>query len=118
MRIAVASQNFRTITSHAGRTRRFLVYDARPGEVPAEVGRLDMPQDMALHNFHGTGDHPLYAMDAIIVGSAGAGFVHRMAARGVRVAATAETDPQAAVTAFLAGTLPPAAPHEHTGHKH
>jgi hypothetical protein len=28
MRIGVTSQNFRTITGHAGKTRRFLVYQA------------------------------------------------------------------------------------------
>ena len=27
MRIGVTSQNFRTITGHAGKTRRFLIYD-------------------------------------------------------------------------------------------
>ncbi|MEW8693532.1 MAG: nitrogen fixation protein, partial [Candidatus Thiodiazotropha endolucinida] len=27
MKIAVTSQNFRTITQHAGKTRRFLIYE-------------------------------------------------------------------------------------------
>ena len=31
MKIAVTSQNFRTITPHAGTTRRFLVYEAAEG---------------------------------------------------------------------------------------
>jgi len=31
MKIAVASQNFRTVTPHAGRTRRFLVYEPSRG---------------------------------------------------------------------------------------
>lgn len=113
MRIAVASQNFRTVTSHVGRARRFFLFEARPGEPAREVGRLDLPKGMALHDFHGEGDHPLYAVGAIVAGSVGEGFVRRMAARGVTAVATAETDPATAARAFVEGRLPPAAPHEH-----
>jgi predicted Fe-Mo cluster-binding NifX family protein len=31
MKIAVTSQDFRTVTGHAGRARNFLIYDAQPG---------------------------------------------------------------------------------------
>ena len=34
MRIAVTSQNFKTITGHAGKSRRFLIYDLEPGSAP------------------------------------------------------------------------------------
>ena len=40
MRIAVTSQNLRTITGHAGKTRRFIVFEAEPGREPVEVDRL------------------------------------------------------------------------------
>ncbi|MDT8854726.1 nitrogen fixation protein [Paracoccaceae bacterium Fryx2] len=113
MRIAVASQNFRTVTGHAGKTRRFLVYEAAAGEPAREVGRLDLPKDMAIHNFLGDGPHPLDAVQAVIAGSAGTGFVRRMAARGVLAVATAEPDPALAAAALAAGTLPPAALHDH-----
>ncbi|HKJ77206.1 MAG TPA: nitrogen fixation protein, partial [Gammaproteobacteria bacterium] len=43
MEIAITSQNFRTVTGHAGKTRRFLVYEAGPGQEPVEVDRLDLP---------------------------------------------------------------------------
>lgn len=55
MKIAVTSQNYRTVTPHAGKTRRFLVYDVSPDRVPTEVERLDLPRDMSLHEFHGDG---------------------------------------------------------------
>jgi predicted Fe-Mo cluster-binding NifX family protein len=117
MRIAVTSQNFRTVTGHAGKARRFLVYEAVGEEPPREVARLDLPKEMSLHEHHG-GDHPVYGFDAVITASCGAGFVQRLASRGVQVIATAETDPLAAVAAVAAGRpLPPAAPHEH-GHDH
>lgn len=51
MRIAVTSQNFTTITRHAGKTRRFLIYEAQPGTEPAEVQRLDLPIEMSFHEF-------------------------------------------------------------------
>lgn len=113
MRIAISSQNWRTITSHPGKTRRFLVFQAGPGEATQEVDRIDLPQEMTLHNVHGRADHPLYAVDAVISGSAGDGFIRRLESRGIRVATTSERDPATAVRLFLEGALPPAAPHHH-----
>ncbi len=122
MKIAVSSQNYRTVTSHAGKTRRFLIYRAEAGGPVQEVERLDLPKDMTIHEFHGSGhgsgDHPLFAVNVIITGSAGDGFIRRMESHGVRVAQTSETDPLAAVACYLAGALPPAAPHTHEGHGH
>jgi predicted Fe-Mo cluster-binding NifX family protein len=112
MLIAVASQNFRTITGHAGMTRRFMVFDAEPGKLPQEVERLDLPKEQAIHEFQGDA-HPLDAVQVVIAGSAGAGFVSRMAARGVKAIATAETDPATAVVNYLAGTLAAPGPDDH-----
>ncbi|BBF94030.1 NifB/NifX family molybdenum-iron cluster-binding protein [Blastochloris tepida] len=112
MRIAVASQNFRTVTPHAGKSRRFLVFEAEAGSPPREVERLDLPKDMSIHEYRGTDPHPLYSMQAVIAASAGPGFVARLASVGVAAIATSETDPVAAVEKFLAGTLPQPAEHE------
>lgn len=112
MKIGVTSQNFRTITGHAGKTRRFLVYESQETEI-REIERLDLPKEMSMHEFRGD-QHPLDALDVLITGGCGQGFVRRMAAKGVRVVATGETDPLRAVTGFVAGDdLPPAVPHEH-----
>lgn len=115
MRVAISSQNFRTITSHAGKSRRFLIYEVDREGPPNEVDRLDLPKGMALHDFHGD-DHPLFLseLDAIVTGGAGAGFIQRMARRGIQVFATSETDPLAALRAIASGQpLPPPMPHEH-----
>ena len=113
MRIGVTSQNFRTITGHAGKTRRFLIYDAQPNEPITEVGRLDLPKDMSLHEYHGD-NHPLFALDAVITASCGDGFANRMLQHGVRVITTAEVNPVVAANAVAHGeALPPALPHEH-----
>jgi predicted Fe-Mo cluster-binding NifX family protein len=116
MRIGVTSQNFRTVTGHAGKTRRFLIYETDGREEPVEVERLDLPKEMSLHEYHGD-DHPIYRVDAVITGSCGPGFVQRLARYGVQVVATSENDPAAAALALAAGRpLPPAEPHEH-GHR-
>jgi len=102
MKIAVTSQNFRTVTPHAGRTRRFLVYRAEPAAEPVEIDRLDLPKEMAMHEFHQDGPHPLDTVDVVIAGSFGDGFARRMAKRGIKAATTDKTDPLAAVRDFLA----------------
>jgi len=117
MLIAVASQNFRTITGHAGMTRRFMVFDAEPGGPPHEVERLDLPKEQSIHEFRGDGAHPLDAVGVVIAGSAGAGFVSRMASRGIKAVVTSETDPMTAVVQYLAGTLAAPARDDHDGHE-
>ncbi len=116
MKIAVTSQNFRTVTGHAGKSRRFLIYEADGVDTPTEVDRLDLPKEMSLHDYHGD-DHPLFEarVDAVITGSCGDGFVLRLGRHGVRVHATSEADPLSAAALVAAGrSLPPAAPHEHS----
>ncbi|MBK1721844.1 NifB/NifX family molybdenum-iron cluster-binding protein [Thiocystis violacea] len=114
MRIAVTSQNFKTITGHAGKTRRFLIMES-DGTGPAdEVGRLDLPAQMSLHDYHGD-DHPLFGarIDAVITQSAGRGFVERLARHGIAVHTTSATDPLQAAADLAAGRpLPAAAPHD------
>jgi predicted Fe-Mo cluster-binding NifX family protein len=121
MRIAVTSQNFRTITGHAGKSRRFLIYEADADGNPTEVDRLDLPMDLSLHDYHGD-DHPLFelGLGAIVTQGAGHGFVQRMARHRIQVHTTSATDPLQAVTAILGGQpLPAAAPHSHDqGHGH
>ena len=105
MRIAVSSQNFRTVTGHAGRARRFLVFEA-DGEAPLrEVERLDLDATMAIHGYDHQAAHPLDGMNVLITGGAGEGFVRHLAARGVQVVATDESIPELAVAAFLAGRV-------------
>ena len=118
MKIAVSSQNFRTVTSHAGKARRFIVFALATPCTPREVERLDLPREFALHEYRAL-DHPLFAMDAEIPGSAGDGFVRRLGARGIEVVLTGETDPLQAVRDYVAGVVKPPLPHEHDhGHGH
>lgn len=105
MRVAVTSQNFRTITGHAGKARRFLVYQVETGTAPREVERLDLPKEMSFHEFHGDGAHPVDGVAAVITAGCGAGFARRLAGRGIRVAVTQLEDPLTAVQAYAEGRL-------------
>jgi predicted Fe-Mo cluster-binding NifX family protein len=114
VKIGITSQNFRTITGHAGKTRRFLVYGQPDNEGIREIMRLDLPKDMSMHEFHGEGLHPIDELDVIVTASCGDGFMRRMADRGIRVILTSETDPLTAASAVSHGLpLAEPAPHEH-----
>lgn len=115
LRVAVGSQNRKTVTGHAGRTRRFAVWEVGTDGEPVQARWIELPKELSLHEFHGEGPHPLDAVDVLIVGGAGPGFVRRLAARGVKVVQTSETDPARAVRDYLAGTLAPAPETDH-GH--
>lgn len=106
MKIAVTSQNFRTVTGHAGKTRRFIVFDASLPCDPEETGRLDLPKELAMHEFTG-GHHPLDDMDVILTASAGEGFIRKLSHRGVKVVVTGASDPRQAVRDFLFGQFAP-----------
>jgi len=50
MKLAVTSQNFRTITGHAGKTRRFIIFAAEDNETAVEIDRLDLAKEMSMHD--------------------------------------------------------------------
>jgi predicted Fe-Mo cluster-binding NifX family protein len=102
MKIAVSSQNFRTVTNHAGKARRFIIYTVGEDLQPVETDRLDMPKEMSLHVFGNSSEtHPLDAVDVVLSASFGAGFARRMQARGVIASITDKTEPLEAVRDFM-----------------
>lgn len=109
MKIAVTSQNFKMVTGHAGKSRRFIIYDiGTPCDAPKVVW-LDLPMDMTFHEFTG-GPHPLDDVDVILTASAGQGLVDRLARRGVQLVTCGESEPRKAVRDFLMGETKQANP--------
>jgi predicted Fe-Mo cluster-binding NifX family protein len=104
VKIAVTSQNRRTITEHAGKCRKFWVYQIEQGQV---AGRelLELPIEQSLHESSPQEPHPLDAVQVLIAGGMGPGLQHRLAARGITALVTPETDPDQAVAAYLRGEL-------------
>lgn len=117
MRIAVTTQQPETITGHAGRCRRFTVFQAEGGQVTGKHV-VEIADEQTLHHSHVL-PLALGRLDAFITGGMGEGLFARLEASQIRPVITAERSPDAAVAAFLAGTLVSGAPHSHgPGHHH
>ena len=123
MKIAVTSQNRRTITEHAGKCRKFWVYDIEERQVTGKT-LLELPIEQSFHESSPHEPHPLDVVQVLITGGMGPGLQHRLAAKGVTALMTAETDPDQAVAAYLQGTLIAGAgscdhgTHQHQHHHH
>lgn len=113
--IAVASQNRKEVTGHAGRCRKFWIYRIEHGQV-ADKSLLELPKEQSLHESAHLGAHPLDAVRVLITGGMGAGLVRRLARMGIEGVATTELDPDRAVLAYLTGTLPTVDAHTHAHH--
>lgn len=117
MKIAVSSQNRKTVTGHAGKCRKFWLFDVSDCEVTGKQ-LLELPIEQTFHESHGTGPHPLGGINVLITGSMGDGMQRRLKEMGIVAVATAETDPDQAVAAWLNGTLRELPPGSHHGHGH
>jgi len=106
MKIGVTSQNFRTVTGHAGKGRRFLIFSINSESTVEEVARLDLAKEMSLYAWDGNGERPLFELDYLITAGCGEGFLRRMAREGVVVRITTETNPLVAAQALIDGCLP------------
>ena len=115
MKIAVTSQNRCTITEHAGKCRKFWIYEIHNQEV---IGKtlLELPIEQSFHETAPQAPHPLDEVQVLIAGSMGPGLHRRLAAKGITALVTTETDPDQAVTAYLHDKLAVAT--EGCGHDH
>ncbi len=112
MKIAVVSDDFRTLTGKAGKARRFLFFQAEKGKQPELETQVELPaQCPTYHDLHEDDEtpHPLDGM-VLITNEAGEGFRERLAKRGTQVHITSERDPYTAVVLLLEGKLPAKAP--------
>jgi predicted Fe-Mo cluster-binding NifX family protein len=118
MKIAVASQNRKEITTHTGRCRKFWIYQI---ENDAVAGKelLELPKEQSFHETSPLAPSPLDDVQVLIAGGMGSGLARRLQEKNIRALITKETDPDQAVKDFLKGVLKtePFEPHEH-GNKH
>lgn len=106
MKIAIATKDFATVSSHAGQTRQWLVYDLsahRANQLLPVPLRVDLDKEQVLHVFEDKAPHPLDGVDIVVAASAGDGFIRHMKKRGSDVLLTGESDPAIAITRILAG---------------
>jgi predicted Fe-Mo cluster-binding NifX family protein len=121
MKIAVASQNRREITGHAGRCRKYWIYDIDDQQTTNKV-LLELPKEQSFHESSPQAAHPLDEVTVLISGGMGQGMLRRLATKGIIGIVTEEKEPDAAVSAYLAGRLQTVGAeqgchHDH-GHEH
>jgi predicted Fe-Mo cluster-binding NifX family protein len=100
LRIAVSSQDRRTITGHAGRCRKFWVYEIRGNEVENKTLR-ELTPEQALHSSPLGDGHPLDDVHVMITAGMSPFLYQRLQQGGIRPFVTEEADPDEAVRMLL-----------------
>ena len=103
LRVAVTSQNRKTVTEHAGKCRKFWIYETRAGRVTGKT-LLELPIEQSLHETPADAPHPLDGVDVLITAGIGDGLRQRLSSRGIDTLVTGEESPDAAVEALFAAS--------------
>lgn len=111
MRIAVSSNDFKSVSGHAGQARRWLIFEGEKGAAAREVERIELLAENVFHHHKdANGPHPLEKMQALITRSAGEGFLRRMAKKQIDARLTAERNAAKAANDYLMDCLKPPHP--------
>lgn len=123
MKIAVSTEDGKTICGHLGRCKLFLIYEVKDGQIVSKELREVTPVHGAdethkEHHMHGGhhaeghhhGSHrgvidALSDTSAVITNGMGAHFASALESAGINAVITGERDPETAVKAYLEGTL-------------
>ena len=121
-KVAITSQNKRTITKHAGECRNYLIYTIEDDKVISKEVLELAPNETLKYTFHeDTSANPynkLYEMDLLLTGSIGGGAINRLAHQNVAAYVIEEKDPDTAIEKLIQGTLQAYAPQHHHHHHH
>ena len=104
MQIAVSSQNRKTITDHAGKCRKFWIYNVEKGAV-VDKTLVELSIEQSLHASHHQLAEPLAEINVLITASMGAGLHQRLTQSGILPVLTLEESPDQAVCSFLENKL-------------
>ena len=113
MRIAITSQNRHSITEHAGKCRKFWIYDVREQQVTNKQ-LVELPGGQSLHAQKNGLPTALSDINVLISGSMGRPLYLRLREQGILPLIACEDDPDRAVQDFITGklfTCNPNAPH-------
>jgi predicted Fe-Mo cluster-binding NifX family protein len=113
MKIAVTSQNRRSVTEHAGRCRKFWVFTI-DGDSIVDKQLLELPKEQSFHDSSPHAAHPLDDVDVLISGGMGQGLMNRLGRKGIEGLITGESDPEVAVSRYLSGKLSSEPPRLHS----
>ncbi len=104
MKIAVASQNKSSITSHTGKCQNFWIYEVNSTEI---IGKelIELFPEQTFYNSSPHDSHPLDDIQVLISGGIGRGLMRRLEKQGIEGVVTLENDPDLAVISYLENSL-------------
>jgi predicted Fe-Mo cluster-binding NifX family protein len=100
LKIAVSSQDGRTVTGHAGRCRKFQVYEIGKNGVSGRTLR-ELTPEQTLHSSPLGDGHPLDDVHVMITAAVSPFLYQRLQRGGIRPFVTDESDPDEAVRILL-----------------
>lgn len=105
-KIAISSQNKKTITGHAGNCNHFFIYTVDT-EGNYEKESLKLEKGNTLHDsFQGTAGHnPIFDMDIFLTQSIGKSAIQKLEEKKVRTYIIEESNPETAINKLIEGTL-------------
>ncbi|MEA3277115.1 MAG: hypothetical protein U9Q81_17875 [Pseudomonadota bacterium] len=112
MKVAVVSDDFRSLSGVVEKARRFLLFEAKRGERPRLEKYFELPSNCpAYHDLlrEEASFHPIDGM-VVIANQAHADCLDLLERRGTHVHLTSEPDPHTAVALWLDEKLPPNPP--------
>ncbi len=112
MKIAVTSQNRKSITEHAGRCRKFWIFMIEENSI-VDRKLLELAKEQPFHESSPHEPHPLDDIDVLIAGDMGQGLVNRLGRKGITALITKESDPEQAILRYLNGSLDNQLPNPH-----
>lgn len=104
MKIAVTSQNRKTITEHAGKCRKFWIYEINSGFVAGKT-LLELAMADSFHANQHQLAKSLADIKVLITAGMGIGLYQRLSQEGILPLITQKASPDEAVVAYLAGNL-------------
>ncbi|MHB8842560.1 MAG: NifB/NifX family molybdenum-iron cluster-binding protein [Candidatus Aquicultor sp.] len=134
MKIAVSTADEVSVCGHLGHVSKFFIYEVEGATIVSrqirEVTPVHGPNDQHEHH-HGEGEHQHHSghhaghgglvgsisdCTAVITNGMGGGMVHALQGAGIDPVMTLETNPDAAVLAYLNGTIAKTSGCGHCGH--
>ena len=111
--VAVTFQNKKTVSSHAGKCRTYLIYTIHNSMVESKK-LLELTIKETLHSFfhneNSTKRHILFESDILLTKGIGNGAIEKLAKNGVACYKIEESDPDIAIEKLINGTLEAMAP--------
>ena len=102
MKIAITSQNVRSVTAHAGRCRKFWIYDIT--KVGSQINKqfVELGIDETLHSMKEHLPEKLLGLNVLITMNLGDSLRTKLSSAGVLTHVTDEPSPDHALLKFLA----------------